>query len=375
MVPPSDSPGSASGAPPLDPTKSSPPSFDETINAALHTLSDVESAEKNPGGTVAPALSDASRRALRELRSVDGPAFDVKRTLGEGGMGIVHVAQQRSLGREVAIKTLKPEFAQEELILKVLQEAWVTGRLEHPNVVPVYDIVVDAEGRPQIVLKKIDGQPWDQLMHSETDVRKKFRAGDLLDWNLQIVIEICQAVRFAHARGFVHRDLKPENVMVGEFGEVYVLDWGIAVAVEDDGSGRFPLARDAVHMAGTPCYMAPEQLGGEQSLITERTDVYLIGAMLYEVLTGRAPHQGETLREILGSVLRSPPGVPDHVSGELARIVQRAMDADPDARFETVEQLRLAVEGYLQHRGSRRIAKKADERARLLADALGMGCR
>ncbi len=224
MVPPSDSPGSASGAPPLDPTKSSPPSFDETINAALHTLSDVESAEKNPGGTVAPALSDASRRALRELRSVDGPAFDVKRTLGEGGMGIVHVAQQRSLGREVAIKTLKPEFAQEELILKVLQEAWVTGRLEHPNVVPVYDIVVDAEGRPQIVLKKIDGQPWDQLMHSETDVRKKFRAGDLLDWNLQIVIEICQAVRFAHARGFVHRDLKPENVMVGEFGEVYVLD-------------------------------------------------------------------------------------------------------------------------------------------------------
>ena len=345
-------------------------SLDATIEAALLTIDDVAAVEANPLGTVSPKLSEASRRALAELRDQGGEAFDVRGTLGEGGMGIVHVAQQRSLGREVAIKTLRPELAREELVLKVLQEAWVTGTLEHPNVVPVYDIVTDTDGRPRIVLKKIEGLPWSELMHDEAAIRKKFRAGDVLDWNLGIVLEVCQALRFAHARGFVHRDLKPENVMVGEFGEVYLLDWGIAVALEDDGSGRFPLARDATQVAGTPCYMAPEQLGGEESAISPRTDVYLVGSLLYELLVGRPPHQGDNLHAILASVLRSPPGIPDHVSTELARIVRRAMDGDPDARFETIEQLRLAIEGYLRHRESRRIAKKADERARALADAV-----
>ncbi|MCB9634104.1 MAG: serine/threonine protein kinase [Sandaracinus sp.] len=181
----------------------------------------------------------------------------------------------------------------------------------------------------------------------------------MLEWHLRVLLQVCRALSYAHARGVVHRDLKPENVMVGAFGEVYVLDWGIAVALEDDGSGRLPLAKDATSVAGTPAYMAPEQLGGDDPRITPRTDVYLLGGMLFELLTGRPPHVGECLRDILASLFAPPPldeGVPD----ELARIVRRAMDVDPEGRFENVDQLRLSVEGFLRHTDARRLAAKAD---------------
>ncbi|MEM9068465.1 MAG: protein kinase [Myxococcota bacterium] len=353
----------------------SEPSLDDTIEAAVATLQRVHAEGidpegVDPRGTLLPKKQLASA-ALDLLGTAD--RYAMESTLGEGGMGIVHLAAQRTLGRDVAIKTLKPEHQSEHAMMRLLQEAWVTGTLEHPNVVPVYDIDRDAQGFPRIVLKKIEGQEWASLMGDAAAVRSKFRANDLLEWNLQIVLDVCQALRFAHSRGFVHRDLKPENVMVGSFGEVYVLDWGIAVAMNDDGTGRFPLARDATEMAGTPCYMAPEQLGGEESRIAPTTDVYLVGAMLFEMLTGQVPHPGTDLNAIVASILSSPPRLPTDVPEELARIVKRAMAADPDARFETVEQLHLALEGFLRHRGSRQLATQARERGRELVAAMEAG--
>lgn len=346
--------------------------WDDTIEAAIRTLARVPS---NPHSTIEPSAKHASK-ALEELKA-SGTRFKPRSTLGEGGMGIVHLAEQLTLGRDVAIKTLKPEHSTPQAVLKLVQEAWVTGTLEHPNVVPVYDIDFSGdEGdreQPRIILKKIEGQVWGELMRDAERVRREYRAPDLLEWNIRRVIDVCQALRYAHSRGIVHRDIKPENVMIGSFGEVYVLDWGIAVALEDDGTGRFPLASDAKEMAGTPCCMSPEQLGGEDPNITPRTDIYLVGAMLYEMVTGLPPHTGDTFREILASVLQSNPYLPDDVPEDLARIIRRAMDPDPDARFETAEQLQLALEGFLAHRGSSQLAEQGDDAAKRMVQAIDAG--
>jgi len=179
-------------------------------------------------------------------------------------------------------------------------------------------------------------------------------------------MQVCNAIHFAHARGILHRDLKPENVMIGEFGEVYVLDWGIAVSLRDDGTGRLPLAQHATELAGTPAYLAPEMLGGRPGLLTERTDVYLLGAILYEITTGKPPHDGGSLMEILHQVVRSCPELPESTSPELARIIRRAMDPDPDARFETAEQPHQREPELLEHRGSLKLAAEAETRLREL---------
>ena len=341
----------------------------DTFQAAM-TLAGVDSRtiERNPGSTIVPIklrVDTAGKRAFGLLAELaeGGDKLDLHGTLGEGGMGVVRLATQRSLGREVAVKTLKADHRNDHTTLKLLREAWVTGSLEHPNVVPVYDIALEGDGSPLIVLKKIEGDEWASLIHDARAVKDRFGAEDLLEWNLRTFMQVCNAVRYAHSRAVLHRDLKPENVMIGRFGEVYVVDWGIAVSLEDDGSGRMPLASEATELAGTPLYMAPEMLGGKTSRLSERTDVYLLGSLLYEIVAGRPPHQGTELMEIVAAIVDSNPEIGEDAPLELRRVIRRAMDPDPDARFENVEQVRLSVQGFLQHRDAGRIAELAEERA------------
>lgn len=316
------------------------------------------------GDTILPPAHESEAR-------VSTARLELGKTLGEGGMGIVRVAKQASLGREVAVKTLRSEHTGQGFERRLLQEAWTTGTLEHPNIVPVYDIDLDEDNKPLIVLKRIEGRVWEELMHDPKAIGREHGSKDPLEWNIRVLMQICRALQFAHRRGFVHRDLKPENVMVGSFGEVYVLDWGIAVALHDDGTGRFPLAADARAMAGTPSYMAPEMLGGDEPHIGPWTDVYLVGAVLYEILAGHAPHEGETLSEVLHSVLQGPSPVKGYP--ELGRICERAMDIDRSARFENIEQFRLALEGFLRHRGARQLAERADVSQRAMNAHLKSG--
>jgi eukaryotic-like serine/threonine-protein kinase len=354
-----------------------PESFPDMIAEWLATMpaGEAETLVSAPRATIVPAAAadTGGRRAVAALEQLaaGGTRLSPIETLGQGGMGVVRLAEQVALGRKVAVKTLRPDRRNEAATIDLLREAWVTGSLEHPNVVPVYDIGIDDGGGPMIVLKRIDGHPWSELMGDAARVQAKFGTDDLLAWNLDILMEVLQAIRFAHSRGIVHRDLKPDNVMIGDFGEVYVLDWGIAVSLHDDGSGRMPLASAARDMAGTPVYMAPEMLGGDGARpISERTDVYLAGAVLYEILAGRPPHDGDTALEVVTSVVRSNPPVPEDAPAELVRIYRTAMDPDPDGRFENAEQLRLALRGYLQRRGSARLAEAAERRL----DALRAAC-
>ena len=356
-----------------------PDELQKTVEAVLERLGeDAETIEARMSSTIEPrsrAVDTGAERALGLLSELDGAAtlsrrLELHETIGEGGMGVVRVGTQRTLGRKVAVKTLKDGAKSERATVKLLREAWVTGSLEHPNVVPVYDVALEADGSPLIVLKKIEGTGWESLMHDAPAVQARLREDDLLEWNLRVLLQVCNAVHFAHSRGVLHRDLKPENVMVGEFGEVYLVDWGIAVSLRDDGSGRLPLASNAVEMAGTPVYMAPEMLGGRTSRLSERTDVYLLGAVLYEIVVGRPPHQGDALMALVAQIIDSNPEIPPEVPEELRVVIRRAMDPDPDGRFETAEQLRIALQGFLQHRDASALAVKAEARLEELEERI-----
>lgn len=327
----------------------------------------------SPTGTIVPPSNDASTAGTRALAALaqlahrpagSGEPLALGETLGEGGMGIVRSAEQVALGRTVAVKQLKAGQAA-GAVLDLLREAWVTGSLEHPNIVPVHYLELDAEGRPVIVLKRIEGAAWKALLADPgTSVT------DVLAWNIDILIQVLDALRFAHSRGIIHRDLKPANVMIGAFGEVYLLDWGIAVSLVDNGTGRLPLAKDATALAGTPAYMAPEMLGRDVPALSVRTDVYLAGSVLFEIITGAPPHRGATAHDVFASVIESQPTMPDDAPPELARICKRAMHADPEQRFPSVAELQTALRGYLEHRGSARLAETAHSRLDDLLRAL-----
>ena len=349
------------------------------IEAWLETLA-VDASRtlrQEPGSTIFPTKvrSTGGRKAMAMLEQLSGlsPGASAQLktgvTIGEGGMGIIRLAEQTALGRTVAVKTLKGDKQDAAAALDLLREAWVTGALEHPNIVPVHHVGLDDDGSPIIVLKRIEGASWHDILEDGDHVSAAYGAHDLLAWNLGILLQVLNALRFAHSRGIVHRDLKPSNVMVGEFGEVYLLDWGIAVSLRDDGSGRLPLAKDADEMAGTPCYMAPEMLGRDGGPpLSERTDVYLAGAVLFEIITGGPPHQGKTALEVVTSVIASKPELPPEAPPELARICLRAMAPDPDDRHASIDELRLAIASYLEHRGSARLAALAtDRKVELLA--------
>jgi len=232
-----------------------------------------------------------------------------------------------------------------------------------PNIVPVHYLELDDAGMPTIVLKRVAGVDWSALCHDGEAVARRFGTPDLLAWNLESCSRSSTRIPVRARARVVHRDLKPSNVMIGDFGEVYLLDWGIAVALHDDGSGRLPLGVNATELAGTPCYMAPEMIGGgEGAAISVRTDVYLAGSVLYELITGTPPHVGDTALAVLSSVALSEPALPASVPAELAAICLRAMARRPDDRFPTIDAMRLAIQAYLAHRGSTNLGARAAER-------------
>ncbi len=280
------------------------------------------------------------------------PYLELLGELGEGGTAVVHLAEQIPLGRRVAVKSLKTDGQS----VALLHEARITGRLEHPNVVPVYTLGQNADGVPMLVMKRVEGRSWRAQLVAD------WREGGLpvpaLRRHVEILMQVCNAVSFAHSKGVVHRDLKPENVMLGAFGEVYVLDWGIAVATEDG-----PRVLHADELAGTPAYMAPEMASGELAAIGPHTDVYLLGAILHELLVGAPRHTGRGLGEIIASVLSSRVfSYPATVPAELVAVCLRATAFRPAQRFPSVEALREALGAYLSHASSRALAHEAEQR-------------
>ena len=282
----------------------------------------------------------------------------LRAVLGEGGMGKVWLGAQRSLARDVAVKGLRDDLRSPAGRAQLLREARVTGALEHPNIIPVHALVQSPEGEPLMVMKRIEGSEWTKRI-AETKGAKAH-----LETHLRILMQVCHAIHFAHDRGVLHRDLKPDNVMLGEFGEVYVVDWGIAVALtRDTGIDELPHHSEVEGIVGTIQYMSPEMVAGDGSDLCVQSDVYLLGAILHEILTGEPRHQGEAVPQILHAAWTSPPYDygPD-VPEELAVLCNRAMNREPSKRPATADAFRREVESFLQHKTSLDLAEQAMQR-------------
>ncbi len=276
------------------------------------------------------------------------PEYELLKVLGEGGMGVVYDAKQMSVDRSVAVKMLKPKTAgDEKQRQKFLAEAVVTGELDHPNIVPIYDVGTSERGLLFYSMKKVKGTPWMKLIQQKSTPE-----------NLDILMKVADAVAFAHSRGVIHRDLKPENVMLGDFGEVLVMDWGLALPAP--GYEKSDTISPAHSMGGTPAYMAPEMASGPLEKITFASDVYLLGAILYEILTGRAPHTGKNTMQCLFAAAKNEIR-PAEKGGELMEIALKAMATDPKNRYPSVRELQDALREYRAHIESIALSTHASE--------------
>ncbi|MBN1521909.1 MAG: serine/threonine protein kinase, partial [Candidatus Aureabacteria bacterium] len=244
-------------------------------------------------------------------------------------------------------------------------EAHFTGQLSHPNIIPVHDAGMDSEGRPFYVLKNTQGVMWDVLLHPKSDEEIKKAEKYSLSDHLEIMESVCNAVAFAHSRGVIHRDIKPANVLIGEFGEVIVMNWGLTISVE--GSGRKGDLTETNAFGGTISYMSHEVARADAEKISRQSDIYLLGAILYEILTGHPPHQAKTVREALTAAMQNRINPPDEdaaIDSELMAIALKAMATEPSSRHASIIDFQKELKSYKAHEESRSLT----ENARLLME-------
>ena len=277
-----------------------------------------------------------------------GERYELGAPIGRGGMGEVLSAYDAQIGREVAIKRLQPDRTTPGALARFLREARIQGRLDHPAIPPVYELADDDHGNPFFAMKKLSGVTLSEILHSP-EVRERFPLQRLL----RAFVEICLAIEFAHSRGIIHRDLKPSNMLLGEFGEVYVLDWGVARVLDETD----PREADGPHFGevtvagttlGTPGYMSPEQVRGERDL-DARADVYALGCVLYEIVSGRRLHPPGLagMKSALVDRPARPSTYRDDIAPELDELCRLATTYERHARIPSARALGEAVQRYL----------------------------
>jgi serine/threonine protein kinase len=311
-----------------------------------------------PGESGEFSLSEVSRR------------YEHIRLLGRGGMGVVDQVWDHDLMRKLAVKRLHPDRADRGMSLRqFLWEARVTAYLDHPNIVPVHDLGLDANGDLYFTMKFVHGTSLDEMLGALARLEQAQAAGveptpvdDIITAEhrtpvrrVRLFLDLCQAIAYAHERGVLHRDLKPANVMLGQYGEVLIMDWGLAYPLAGPaGEGLRELLPHQLwdhkpnRPSGTPRYMSPEQIAGRE--LDERSDIYSLGVILYELLTLRSPYSATEFTKLLLQVsdgevqpLTKRANIPD----ALIQVVNRAMAKLPDQRYATVRELTDDIEAVL----------------------------
>ena len=305
--------------------------------------------------------------------------FEVTELVGRGGMGAVYRAMETRLGREVAIKLLAREAgADPEFAERFAREAQVTAKLDHPSIVPVYGVGYDALGRCYYSMRLVRGRELGEIFQMANEGRD----GWTLSRAVAVIVRVCQAVAFAHGKGVVHRDLKPSNIMVGALGEVYIMDWGLAkmAGVADlrdirlrletggisaldtiatsGGGGDSPLMTMDGSVVGTPAYMPPEQALSRVEEVDHLSDIYSLGAILYELLAGHPPYaplgSQSTPAQVLSALTEKPSGAPvrgenPRASAELVAVCEKAMARQREDRYphalDLAEDLQAWIDG------------------------------
>jgi WD40 repeat protein/serine/threonine protein kinase len=316
--------------------------------------------------------------------------FTIVEELNRGGMGVVLRGRDKGLHREVAIKVIRDQDNQHQRS-RFIKEAQITGQLEHPNIVPVHEFGLDESGRMFFAMKLVRGRNLAEVLEDHrVDPERAMREFPLFKM-VGILVQVCNAIAFAHSRGVIHRDLKPSNIMLGDFGEVMLMDWGLAkvgdpaaigtqratdrhVAPTGEESTRATVGRfeDTVDGAviGTPAYMPPEQAAGMISQMDARSDVYALGAILYEILTLEPPISGHDLKDVLrkammGAIVTPSVRASDRViPKDLEAIAMKALDTSPDSRYPGASLMRADLENFLEGRA---VTARADS----VLEALG----
>jgi eukaryotic-like serine/threonine-protein kinase len=343
--------------------------------AAVSSFGSVrEELEKLNDPDLRASLAATSRRGgYSEATTADSPSsrragerFRILRFHRDGGLGRVYIARDEELGREVALKEIRPDkVAEGELRGRFVLEAEINGGLEHPGIVPVYSLGTYGDGRPFYAMRFVEG---DSLKEAIESYHKSCPQPDPTAVEFRKLlgrfIDVCEAIAFAHSKGVLHRDLKPQNVMLGRFGETLLIDWGLAKAtgrreplssdggreatlVPPSGSGVEP----TLGVLGSPPYMSPEQAAGEAVSLGPATDVYGLGAILFALLTGEPPVDGKTTLDILDQArrgaIRSPRSVNPNIPRAMEAVCLKALSSKPQDRYPSAQALAEEVEHWL----------------------------
>lgn len=290
-------------------------------------------------------------------------------TIGEGGAGRVLLAVDRDLRRSVAIKVLQEKHRSNPLLLQAfIEEAIITGGLEHPNIVPVYQLGYNEDLGPYYVMKRLDGITLGAALQGLRKKEPEMEARFDLDRLLQILIEICQGLIYAHDRQVIHCDLKPNNILVGNYGEVMIVDWGLAFVMGDLGA----MQARSHFWSGTPGFMAPEQVIGDPTAYDVRTDIWALGGILYAMLSLTRPFTGRTKHETLDAVMTGellPPSQRNpqrKVPAALEQVCMKALSRTREDRFDSVAQFMGEIENHLA--GRRRLRQRIELGQKALSD-------
>mgnify|MGYP000342025591 FL=1 len=315
-----------------------------------------------------PATSSVESMEHRtEPPSLDpGERFELGKQLGAGASGQVFRAQDRLLGRTVAMKIVDATIDEDQqLLARFLSEAQATGQLEHPNIVPIYEFGVLDDGRPFYTMREMRGQSLDGLLDRlsvrDQEALEEYSLIRLLDIFRQVV----RAVEYAHSRSVVHRDLKPANVMLGDFGEVQVMDWGLARVLDDDDDLDSDSGGPTM---GTPSYMPPEQARGDIQQVDELSDIYSLGAILYEILSLSPPYEGDGALDIVWDVVDAPLKSPSKrapdwraVPDVLERVCMKAMRKERAERYDSGEAMLGEINAWIEGRQPREAKRRTRE--------------
>ncbi|MHC4599972.1 MAG: protein kinase domain-containing protein, partial [Planctomycetota bacterium] len=333
----------------------------------------VEMRPPGPGGTLG-AITPCETASER---------FTMLDELGRGGIGAVYNAFDHNLQRHVAIKVMlggRKGLSRPE---RFIREAKLSGQLQHPNIVPVYDLGEFGDATPFFSMRLVRGRSLAEVL----EAIRRGETGGFSPWRLLFIFQsICMGIAYAHDKGIVHRDLKPENVMIGDFGEVLVMDWGLAKfrdqdEIDDDveTTAMDPAITSEGTILGTPIYMSPEQAAGTVDRIDERSDIYSLGAILYEILTLFAPFQGGKVDELLDRIIAEEPVPPSTRAGkdrrvhpELDRICLKALMKDKADRYASAramhDDVQRYVDGAKERIRRREEAREAIEEGKKLAE-------